>query len=117
MEPEAREYCVTEALPKLAPKERKKLTWRDACLVIQTLAAIASYAQGNGDNDRTTQQQPPAPPAAIVQQAEMSADRLQSEDNSFLIFDDSLQAVDGSRESPDLVGQEATVDGQGGSED
>lgn len=116
MEPEAREYCVTEALPKLAPKERKKLTWRDACLIIQTLAAIASYAQGNGDNDRTTQS-PPAPPAAIIQQAEASIDRLQGEDDSILIFDDGPQAVDDSRESPDPVEQEAAVDGQDGGED
>ena len=116
MEPEAREYCVAEALPKLMPKERQKLSLSQFLAIVEALVTIAGFAHGLY-RDKHTAQCPHESNPAIVQQTETSADRPQSEDNSFLIFDDGLQAVDGSRESPDLVGQEATVDGQGGSED
>lgn len=116
MEPEAREYCVAEALPKLMPKERQKLSLSQLLAIVEALVTIAGFAHSLY-RDKHTAQCPHESNPAIIQQAETSADRPQGEDNSFLIFDDSLQAVDGSRESPDLVGQEATVDGQGGSED
>ena len=100
MEPDARDYCVTEALPKLAPEERKTLTWRDACLIIQTLAAIAGAAAPFLKGNQSVQT-PPASPAAIIQQAEASDDRLQSADDSILVFDDGPQTSDDVGEVPD----------------
>lgn len=100
MEPEARDYCVTEALPKLAPEERKTFTWRDACLLIQTLAAIAGAATPLLKDDQSAQT-PPASPAAIIQQTETSDDRLQGANDSFLIFDDNSQTGYDVSEVPD----------------
>lgn len=115
MEPEAREYCVTEALPKLMPKERQKLSLSTLLAIVEALVTIAGFAH-DLYRDKHAAQCPHESNPAIIQQAETSADRPQGEDDSFLIFDDGLQAVDGSRESPDPVEQETAVGGQGGSE-
>lgn len=112
MEPEAQEYCVTEALPKLAPEERKTFTWRDACLLIQTLAAIAGAATPLLKDDQAAQT-PPASPAAIIQQAEASDDRLQGADDSILIFDDGPQTNDDISEVPDPETQIQDVERHG----
>lgn len=109
MEPEAQEYCVTEALPKLAPEARQKLSLSKLLAIIEALLTIAGFAHDLYRDKHPVQCSHDMNPA-IIQQAEASDDRLQSADDSILIFDDGSQAGDGPRKETDPAGQDDAAD-------
>lgn len=115
MEPEARDYCVTEALPKLAPEKRAKLSRSDIIGIVGAIATILFGCVSHLDNVRQPQPEQLAP--TIVYQINVSecpacasADCVQNTDDDIRIIDDGLQAGDGPCESADPVGQDDAAD-------
>lgn len=115
MEPEARDYCVTKALPKLAPEKRAKLSRSDIIGIVGAIATILFGCVSHLDNVRQPQPEQPAP--TIVYQINVSecpacasANRVQNADDDIRIIDDGLQAGNGPCESPDPVGQDDAGD-------
>lgn len=115
MEPEARDYCVTEALPKLAPEKRAKLSRSDIIGIVGAIATIFFGCVSHLDNVRQPQPEPPAP--TIVYQINVSecpgcasADCVQNADDDIRIINDGLQAGDSPCESRDPVGQDDAAD-------
>lgn len=115
MEPEAQEYCVTEALPKLAPEKRAKLSRSDIIGIIGAIATILFGCVSHLDNVRQPQPEQPAP--TIVYQINVSecpacasADCVQNTDDDIRIIDDGLQTGDGPCKSADPVGQDDAAD-------
>ena len=115
MEPEARNYCVTEALPKLAPEKRAKLSRSDIIGIVGAIATILFGCVSHLDNLRQPQPEQLAP--TIVYQINVSecpacasADCVQNTDDDIRIIDDGLQAGDGPCESADPVEQDDAAD-------
>ena len=115
MEPEARDYCVTEVLPKLAPEKRAKLSRSDIIGIVGAIATILFGCVSHLDNVRQPQPEQPAP--TIVYQINVSecpacasADCVQNTDDDIRIIDDGLQTGDGPCKSADPVGQDDAAD-------
>lgn len=115
MEPEARDYCVTEALPKLAPEKRAKLSRSDIIGIVGAIATILFGCVSHLDNVRQPQPEQPAP--TIVYQINVSecpacasADCVQNADDDIRIIDDGPQAGNGPCEEADPAGQNNAAD-------